>query len=145
MNRWVKRGEMRHTPDSAVGHLHFNFIVSNTENCCFCLDAARHLNRYFGTGLDLARRVSRIRRNMLVMGYFRYRAVPTNGRALTAFRLQVTILWRRALKRRSQKDSMTWGRITKLVDAWLPKPRILHPWPDKRLVLSRDWLELRVA
>jgi RNA-directed DNA polymerase len=68
----------------------------------------------------------------VVMGYFRYHAVPTNGRALTAFRLQVTILWRRTLRRRSQKDRTAWTRITKLADAWLPKPRILHPWPDKR-------------
>jgi len=74
----------------------------------------------------------------VVMGYFRYHAVPTNGRALTAFRLQVTILWRRALKRRSQKDGMTWDRITKLVDAWLPKPRILHPWPDKRFAVKHS-------
>jgi RNA-directed DNA polymerase len=72
----------------------------------------------------------------VVMGYFRFHAVPTNGRALTAFRLQVTILWRRALRRRSQKDRTAWIRITKLVDAWLPKPRILHPWPDKRFAVK---------
>jgi RNA-directed DNA polymerase len=72
----------------------------------------------------------------VVMGYFRYHAVPTNGRALTAFRLQVTILWRRALRRRSQKDRTAWNRITKLADAWLPKPRILHPWPDKRFAVK---------
>ena len=72
----------------------------------------------------------------VVMGYFRYHAVPTNGRALTAFRLQVTILWRQALRRRSQKDRTAWNRITKLADAWLPKPRILHPWPDKRFAVK---------
>jgi RNA-directed DNA polymerase len=72
----------------------------------------------------------------VVMGYFRYHAVPTNGRALTAFRLQDTILWRRALRRRSQKDRTAWNRITKLAGAWLPKPRILHPWPDKRFAVK---------
>jgi len=72
----------------------------------------------------------------VVMGYFRYHAVPTNGRALTAFRLQVTILWRRTLRRRSQKDRTAWTRITKLVDTWLPKPRILHPWPAKRFAVK---------
>ena len=72
----------------------------------------------------------------VVTGYFRYHAVPTNGRALTAFRLQVTILWRRTLRRRSQKDRTAWTRITKLVDTWLPKPRILHPWPDKRFAVK---------
>ena len=37
-------------------------------------------------------------------GYFNYHAVPTNARALHAFRHHVIDLWRRALRRRSQKD-----------------------------------------
>jgi hypothetical protein len=57
---------------------------------------------------------------------------PTNSRALSAFRHYVTDLWRRTLRRRSQKDGFTWERMTKLVDVWLPQPRILHPWPDVR-------------
>ena len=40
----------------------------------------------------------------VVTGYFAYHAVPTNSRALSAFRHHVTDLWRRALRRRSQKD-----------------------------------------
>jgi group II intron reverse transcriptase/maturase len=68
----------------------------------------------------------------VVMGYFAYHAVPTNSRALGAFRYHVTDLWRRTLRRRSQKDNMTWERMTKIAAAWLPLPRILHPWPDQR-------------
>jgi group II intron reverse transcriptase/maturase len=68
----------------------------------------------------------------VVTGHFAYYAVPTNSRALSAFRHYVTDLWRRALRRRSQKDGFTWERMTKLVDVWLPQPRILHPWPDVR-------------
>ena len=34
----------------------------------------------------------------------------------------VTDLWRRTLRRRSQKDRLTWDQMTKLVDDWLPKP-----------------------
>ena len=68
----------------------------------------------------------------VVTGHFAYYAVPTNSRALSAFRHYVTDLWRRTLRRRSQKDGFTWDRMTKLVDAWLPQPRILHPWPDVR-------------
>ena len=68
----------------------------------------------------------------VVTGHFAYYAVPTNGRALSAFRHRVTDLWRRTLRRRSQKDGFTWERMTKLVDDWLPQPRILHPWPDIR-------------
>jgi hypothetical protein len=53
-------------------------------------------------------------------------------RALSAFRHYVTELWRRTLRRRSQRDGFTWERMTKLVADWLPPPRILHPWPDER-------------
>jgi RNA-directed DNA polymerase len=47
----------------------------------------------------------------VVRGYFNYHAVPTNGRALEVFRHHITNLWRRTLRRRSQKDRMTWARI----------------------------------
>ncbi|SCC94513.1 RNA-directed DNA polymerase (Reverse transcriptase) (fragment) [Thiomonas sp. X19] len=40
----------------------------------------------------------------VVQGYFAYHAVPTNSRAIGAFRYHVTDLWRRTLRRRSQKD-----------------------------------------
>ena len=72
----------------------------------------------------------------VVSGYFAYHAVPTNGRALLAFRHQVTNLWRRTLRRRSQKDGFTWARITRLADDWLPEPRILHPWPNQRFAVK---------
>jgi group II intron reverse transcriptase/maturase len=72
----------------------------------------------------------------VVTGFFAYHAVPTNARALGAFHHYVTDLWRRTLRRRSQKDRITWQRMTKLADAWLPPPRILHPWPDKRFAVT---------
>ena len=69
----------------------------------------------------------------VVSGYFNYHAVPTNGRALAALRYHVTNLWRRTLRRRSQMATLTWTRMTRLAAAWLPPPRILHPWPSQRL------------
>src|SRR5437879_4584557 len=51
----------------------------------------------------------------VVRGYFNYHAVPTNAHALAVFRHHVTDLWRRTLRRRSQKDRMTWERMTQLV------------------------------
>jgi hypothetical protein len=68
-----------------------------------------------------------------VTGHFGYYAVPTNARALSAFRHYTTDLWRRTLRRRSQKDGSTWARMTRLADAWLPPPRVLHPWPRAAL------------
>src|ERR1700733_9064707 len=53
-----------------------------------------------------------------------------------AFRHHVTNLWRRSLQRRSQKDRTIWERIKKLVDDFLPQPRILHPWPKARFAVK---------
>jgi group II intron reverse transcriptase/maturase len=72
----------------------------------------------------------------VVRGYFNYYAVPTNARALDVFRHHVTDLWRRTLRRRSQKDRLTWARMTQLAEDWLPKPIILHPWPSDRFAVT---------
>ena len=72
----------------------------------------------------------------IVTGHFAYFAVPTNGRALASFRHHVADLWRRTLRRRSQKDGFTWDRTSKVADHWLPKARILHPWPDVRFAVT---------
>ena len=72
----------------------------------------------------------------VLRGYFNYHAVPTNARALRVFRHHVTDLWRRTLRRRSQKDRITWERMTKLADDFLPKPIILHPWPSDRFAVT---------
>ncbi len=71
----------------------------------------------------------------VVRGVFAYHAVPTNFAALSAFRYHVIDLWRRTLRRRSQKDGTTWARMADLADRWLPKPRITHPWPNQRFAV----------
>jgi RNA-directed DNA polymerase len=71
----------------------------------------------------------------VVTGFFAYHAVPTNSAALGAFRYHVICLWRRSLRRRSQKDGSTWQRVARLADDWLPKPEILHPWPHQRFAV----------
>jgi len=72
----------------------------------------------------------------IVTGYFHYHAVPTNSRALARFRHHIAHLWLRVLRRRSQRDGITWERIEKLVDEWLPKAHILHPWPSERFAVN---------
>jgi RNA-directed DNA polymerase len=71
----------------------------------------------------------------IVAGYFAYHAVPTNSAAIAAFRYHVTILWHRRLCRRSQKARLVWTQMVKLADAFLPKPRVLHPWPSVRFAV----------
>jgi RNA-directed DNA polymerase len=72
----------------------------------------------------------------VVRGYFNYHAVPMNGRALSLFRVEVARRWRRILNQRSQRARLSWERMKKLIDDWLPKPRIIHPWPDKRFAVT---------
>src|SRR5215510_16342024 len=79
----------------------------------------------------------------VVRGYFNYHAVPTNTRALAVFRAEIARSWHRVLSRRSQKANLARARMDKLIDDWLPKPRILHPWPDKRFAVTHPrWEKL---
>lgn len=68
----------------------------------------------------------------VVQGYLNYYAVPSNYVSLAAFRRQVIGLWCKALRRRSQRDRTTWSRAFRLAAVWLPRVRILHPWPNVR-------------
>ena len=72
----------------------------------------------------------------VVRGFFAYHAVPTNYRALVLFRVRIAQLWKRALARRGQKGKRTWKQMPRLLDAWLPRPRILHPWPERRFAVT---------
>jgi len=69
---------------------------------------------------------------MVIRGFNAYFAVPTNSAALTAFRDKITIAWMAMLTRRSQRHRLTWPRMKVLADRYLPRPHILHPWPNTR-------------
>jgi len=69
----------------------------------------------------------------VLTGHYRYYGVPHNIRRLSAFRHYVLRAWRRALRRRSQKDRSSWARMEHLAERWLPTPRIQHPYPAERL------------
>jgi hypothetical protein len=71
----------------------------------------------------------------VVQGHFNHYAVPGNYDAIRQFRTQLTRHWIRALRRRSQRDRMNWARMNKHVDRWLPPVRIIHPFPNVRLVV----------
>jgi RNA-directed DNA polymerase len=88
------------------------------------------------TQTGLASSPKRVRILAVIRGYFAYHAVPTNYQRLGAFHYHVTVLWRRTLRRRSKKDWTTWERISRLARAYLPPPRILHPWPSTRFAVK---------
>ncbi|HLG12905.1 MAG TPA: group II intron reverse transcriptase/maturase [Blastocatellia bacterium] len=69
----------------------------------------------------------------VVEGHNRYYGVPSNLPSLSSFRFQVARDWYRALRRRSQKTRLTWERMYRLIDRWLPLPRLHHPYPLRRL------------
>ena len=54
----------------------------------------------------------------------------------TTFRDRVVRLWLRPLRRRGQHDKTAWERMKRLADDFLPKPRILHPWPEQRFAVK---------
>jgi group II intron reverse transcriptase/maturase len=69
----------------------------------------------------------------VVRGHIRYYGVPMNSPALHHFRFQVGRLWHRALERRSQNGRVSWERMRRLIDRWLPPARVCHPYPLVRL------------
>jgi len=74
----------------------------------------------------------------VVRGYFAYHAVPTNAPSISAFRHHVCRLWLRALRLRGQRRPLTWERMVRLCDQWLPSPRIQHPWPNQRFDVTHS-------
>jgi RNA-directed DNA polymerase len=71
----------------------------------------------------------------VLRGWLAYHAVPMSASAITAFRHHVTERWLRALRRRGQKHRLTWQRMKRVADRYLPQPRILHPWPEQRFLV----------
>jgi group II intron reverse transcriptase/maturase len=125
--------------------LGFTFICSKSRKGHFLIQRKTRRDRMMAKLLGLK---DEMRRRMhwpvseqgewlkrVVGGFFNYHAVPTNSRTLAAFRHHVTIIWGRTLRRRSQKDRTTWDRVAQLAEEWLPRPRILHPWPSVRFAV----------
>src|ERR1022692_4062814 len=71
----------------------------------------------------------------VVQGYFQYHAVPGNMSQLSVFRHRVCRLWRVVLTRRSQRGQMSWQRLNRLLERWIPFPRVLHPYPQARFAV----------
>jgi len=69
----------------------------------------------------------------VVEGHNRYYGVPSNQQSLASFRFHVARYWYRTLRRRSQKMKLTWERMRRLIDRWLPPSTVHHPFPLRRL------------
>ena len=126
--------------------LGFTFICGKSRSGAFLLHRKTRRDRMRAT---LGKIKEELRRRMhtpipqqgrwlraVVQGFLAYHAVPTNFRAICTFRYRVVELWLRSLRRRSQKHRMTWERMVKLANDWLPTARILHPWPNQRYAVT---------
>lgn len=69
----------------------------------------------------------------VVRGHVQDYGVPMNGTSIVAFRQAIGRLWMWALRRRSQSHHLSWERMTRYIDRWLPPARICHPYPLVRL------------
>jgi group II intron reverse transcriptase/maturase len=67
----------------------------------------------------------------VIAGHNRYYGVPTNLPSLGSFRYQVGRYWYRTLRRRSQKP-LKWERMLRLLNRWLPWPKLYHSYPSRR-------------
>src|SRR5713226_9885215 len=69
-------------------------------------------------------------------GYYQYHAVPGNLDRLQLFRWRLRWLWYRVLSRRSQRSRLSMDRLNRIIDRWIPVPRVLHPYPMQRFDAS---------
>jgi group II intron reverse transcriptase/maturase len=122
--------------------LGFTLICSNKRNGGFQIRRRTRCDRMQAT-LQRVKEELQLRRHepipkqgqwlaQVIRGFNAYHAVPTNYRSLVLFRDRVTRLWKRALMRRGQRATVPWRRMMQLRDDYLPSPRILHPWPERR-------------
>jgi group II intron reverse transcriptase/maturase len=72
----------------------------------------------------------------VITGHQAYYGVPGNFQAVYAFRTHVTRHWYRALRRRGQKNRLTWARMGRLARRYLPPARITHPFPGARFAAT---------
>ena len=142
--RRAKRGEPK--PDT------FNFL-GFTHIC-----GKNHVTKFFMVlrktiGKRMAAKLKDIRRKLrvglhnptkdtvkwlksVVLGYFRYHAIPRNKARLKTFRREVLRMWFWQLRRRSQRSRWTWRKFKEKLGALLPKVTDLHPYPEVRFALN---------
>ncbi len=69
----------------------------------------------------------------VVIGYANYHGVPGNSKALSNFRGQICKIWRKALRRRSNKArKLNWYKMKRIISFFIPNIGITHPYPNQR-------------
>jgi len=69
-------------------------------------------------------------------GHYQYYGVPGNWASLGLFRERIARYWVWVLRRRSQKGKVSAIRLGRLFMRWLPRPRVVHPYPEQRFAVN---------
>ena len=139
--RRKRRGE---GPPETFNFLGFTHICGKTRKGAFTIHR-RSIAKRFRATLQAIKQQLRKRMHeavtvvgkwlrSVVQGWFNYHAVPGNYPRLDQFLTQVERLWLRVMRRRSQRGRCrwTWSCFHRLARHWLPRPKILHPYPNVR-------------
>jgi RNA-directed DNA polymerase len=126
--------------------LGFTHLCGQTRRGAFTIKRQTATKRMRAKLLEIKTRLRRLMHDTVtyvgewlravVQGWFNYHAVPGNSPCLDTFRTQCGRLWLAVLRQRSQKGRRwTWKRMSRLLRRWLPSARILHPYPNQRLLV----------
>jgi len=136
------RGEGKPETFDFLGFTHI--CATTRKNNCFTVRRKTIAKRLKGKAKAVREEIMRRRHDpvseqgkwlrSVVQGHLNYFAVPGNKPSIDAFRTEVIKGWLHALRRRSQKSRrLSWERVMRLVITWIPRARILHPYPSQRL------------
>lgn len=73
---------------------------------------------------------------LVMQGHMNYFAVPKNTLRIQCFHREIQKYWFKALKRRSQRFTLTWKNFGVSANKILPKVKVLHPYPNERFFVK---------
>ena len=143
IERRERRGEGRPETFDFLGFTHCCgktrnrgwFTVRRHQHCqTDACDASSDQGRSYASGCIVPLGDTSRWLRSVVQGWLNYHAVPGNSQRIGRFVDEVTRLWLHVLRRRSQLGGQrwTWARMHRFVRKHLPRPRILHPYPNER-------------
>ena len=72
----------------------------------------------------------------VVPGYYQYHAIPGNLDRLSRLWASVATALADHLAAPEPTWRSPWDRLRRLLDRWIPPPRVLHPYPEARFAAS---------
>jgi len=139
-----RRGRGEKPPES-FHFLGFTHLCSTTRTGRFCVRRISQRTRVQAKlqeiSTELPRRISvplpQVGKwlGQVLRGHYQYYAVPRNLPALGSFRYALVTIWKKMMGRQSQRGYVTWDRMDRLARKWLPKPTVIHPYPNQRVTV----------